>query len=124
MSESSPPGVTTRAHIILCNAVDEPDRCDFYYPSVVRRGPLQIAISTGGRAPSLAQRLRHELESQFPAEYGEWTEELGRARSTVMAKTHSPEERKRAAMAKLTSAQAFDEFRRSATAARAAKDRA
>lgn len=111
-----------RAHI-LCNAVDEPDRCDFYYPAVVRRGPLQIAISTGGRAPSLAQRLRHELENHFPAEYGEWTEELGRARNTVMAETHSPEERKER-MAKLTSAQAFDEFRSSVTAARAAKDRA
>jgi precorrin-2 dehydrogenase/sirohydrochlorin ferrochelatase len=107
---------------ILCNAVDEPERCDFYYPAVVRRGPLQIAVSTGGRAPSLAQRLRHELESQFPAEYGEWTEELGRARSTVMAETRSMEERKER-MAKLTSAQAFDEFRRGAAATRTAKDR-
>jgi precorrin-2 dehydrogenase/sirohydrochlorin ferrochelatase len=111
-----------RAHI-LCNVVDEPGRCDFYYPAVVRRGPLQIAVSTGGRAPSLAQRLRHELESHFPAEYGEWTEELGRARNAVMAETHSMEERKER-MAKLTSAQAFDEFRNAAGAARATKDRA
>ena len=108
---------------ILCNAVDEPGRCDFYYPAVVRRGPLQIAVSTGGRAPSLAQRLRKELEAHFPANYGEWTEEIGRARDLIMDGTHSPEERKEM-MAKLTSAQAFDEFRHNAATAQAAKDRA
>src|ERR1700687_1859378 len=41
---------------VLCNAVDEPERCDFYYPAVVRRGDLQIAISTAGKSPALAQR--------------------------------------------------------------------
>ena len=45
---------------ILCNAVDEPEQCHFYYPAVVGRGPLQIAISTAGLSPSLAQRLRKE----------------------------------------------------------------
>lgn len=108
---------------ILCNVVDVPERCDFYYPAVVRRGPLQIAISTSGRVPSLAQRLRQELEAHFPAEYGEWTEVVGRARDLVMAGTHSPEERKER-MKKLTSAQAFDDFRHGAAAKPAAKDRA
>ncbi|HEX2344861.1 MAG TPA: bifunctional precorrin-2 dehydrogenase/sirohydrochlorin ferrochelatase [Vicinamibacterales bacterium] len=50
---------------VLCNAVDEPTRCDFYYPAVFRRGDLQIAVSTSGRSPALAQRLRRELEAQF-----------------------------------------------------------
>ena len=43
---------------VLCNAVDDPPFCDFYFPSVVRRGDLQIAISTAGASPALAQRLR------------------------------------------------------------------
>jgi uroporphyrin-III C-methyltransferase / precorrin-2 dehydrogenase / sirohydrochlorin ferrochelatase len=78
---------------ILCNAVDEPERCDFYYPAVVRRGPLQIAVSTSGRAPVLAQQIRKELEEQFGPEYDPWTEELGRARSRMLAAGVSPEER-------------------------------
>ncbi len=65
---------------VLCNAVDDPDRCDFYYPAVVRRGKLQIAISTAGDSPALAQRLRRELEDQFGPEYGHWVEHLGRER--------------------------------------------
>ena len=43
---------------VLCNAFDQPDRCHFYFPSIVRRGALQIAISTRGLSPSLAKRLR------------------------------------------------------------------
>ncbi len=50
---------------VLCNAVDDPRNCDFYYPAVLRRGSLQIAISTGGSSPELASRLRKELESCF-----------------------------------------------------------
>jgi uroporphyrin-III C-methyltransferase/precorrin-2 dehydrogenase/sirohydrochlorin ferrochelatase len=78
---------------VLCNAVDEPERCDFYYPAVVRRGPLQIAVSTSGRAPMLAQKIRQELEQQFGPEYGPWTEEIGRARDALLASALSPEER-------------------------------
>jgi uroporphyrin-III C-methyltransferase / precorrin-2 dehydrogenase / sirohydrochlorin ferrochelatase len=78
---------------ILCNAVDEPERCDFYYPAVVRRGPLQIAVSTSGRAPVLAQKIREDLEQRFGPEYGPWTEEIGRARDEMLASGASPEER-------------------------------
>ncbi len=69
---------------VLCNAVDDPQNCDFYYPAVVRRGDLQIAISTNGRSPALAQRLRHELEEQFGPEYETWLAELGEAREQLM----------------------------------------
>jgi precorrin-2 dehydrogenase/sirohydrochlorin ferrochelatase len=65
---------------ILCNVVDVPRECDFYYPAVVRRGSLQIAISTGGQSPALAQRLRRRLESQISPKYSRWVAELGRKR--------------------------------------------
>jgi uroporphyrin-III C-methyltransferase/precorrin-2 dehydrogenase/sirohydrochlorin ferrochelatase len=94
---------------ILCNAVDEPQRCDFYYPAVVRRGPLQIAISTAGHSPLLAQRLRRELEDQFGPEYGPWLEEIGAARRELFSSDATPEAR-RAILRELSSERAFREF--------------
>src|SRR5437899_9366225 len=80
---------------VLCNVVDDPEHCDFYYPAVVRRGQLQIAISTAGESPALAQRLRRELEIQFGPEYESWVEQLGKARSELFARDINPEERRR-----------------------------
>ncbi len=80
------------AHGVLCNAVDDPDRCDFFYPSVVRRGPLQIAISTAGLSPALAQRLRRELEDQFGPDYAGWVEHLGRERARLRNDRNLPAE--------------------------------
>src|SRR3984957_4626122 len=84
-----------RSRGVLCNAVDEPERCDFYFPAVVRRGELQIAISTGGRSPALAQRLRKELEQQFGPEWEEWVAQLGRTREELQSIPMPPEQRKR-----------------------------
>jgi len=69
---------------ILCNAVDDPPYCDFYFPSIVRRGNLQIAISTAGQSPALAQRLRKELNAALPLDLGPWLEELGNLRREVL----------------------------------------
>jgi precorrin-2 dehydrogenase len=80
---------------VLCNAVDEPERCDFFFPAVVRRGELQIAISTGGLSPALAQRLRKELEHQFGPEWEEWVAQLGRTREELQCIPMPPEQRKR-----------------------------
>ncbi len=79
---------------ILCNAVDDPPYCDYYFPSVVRRGELQIAISTAGESPALAQRLRKELNAQLPLDLGDWLMELGRLRREVTAVEPIGEERK------------------------------
>jgi uroporphyrin-III C-methyltransferase / precorrin-2 dehydrogenase / sirohydrochlorin ferrochelatase len=94
---------------ILCNAVDEPERCHFYYPAVVRRGALQVAISTAGYSPFLAQRLRCELEKQFGPEYGPWLEEIGQQRRELFQAHISPENR-RAILKELSSERAFEEF--------------
>ena len=70
---------------VLCNVVDVPDLCDFFYPAVVRRGDLQIAISTAGQSPSLAQKIRQQLEKQFGPGYAAWVAELGETRKLILA---------------------------------------
>ncbi len=79
---------------ILCNAVDDIPHCDFYYGSVVSRGDLQIAISTAGDSPSLAQRLRREIDAQLPNDLGPWLHTIGGIRREVLAASPSTEERK------------------------------
>ena len=79
---------------ILCNAVDDIENCHFYYGAVVRRGDLQIAISTNGKSPSLAQRVRKELELSYTEEYAEWLESLGIAREALRASSRNAEESK------------------------------
>jgi precorrin-2 dehydrogenase / sirohydrochlorin ferrochelatase len=70
---------------ILCNVVDVPDLCDFFYPAVVRRGDLQIAVSTAGQSPSLAGKIRQQLEAQFGPGYADWVAELGATRKLILA---------------------------------------
>ena len=79
---------------VLCNTVDDPKHCHFQCPAVVRRGDLQIAISTGGRSPALAQRLRTELEVEFGEEYGPWLQWLGTVRQLLFRGRIDPEQRK------------------------------
>jgi uroporphyrin-III C-methyltransferase len=79
---------------ILCNSVDDPPHCDFYFGSVVARGDLQIAISTAGESPALAQRLRKEIDAQLPEDLGPWLAEVGRLRREVLAQVEPGEERK------------------------------
>ncbi|MGH9495199.1 MAG: precorrin-2 dehydrogenase/sirohydrochlorin ferrochelatase family protein [Candidatus Sulfotelmatobacter sp.] len=92
---------------ILCNVVDVPDLCDFYYPSVVRRGDLQIAVSTAGQSPSLAQTIRQQLEKQFGPGYAEWVAELGATRKLILA-SDLEKERKLELLHSLASREAFE----------------
>jgi precorrin-2 dehydrogenase / sirohydrochlorin ferrochelatase len=92
---------------VLCNVVDDPPCCDFFYPALVRRGALQIAVSTSGQSPSLAQKLRKQLERQFGPGYARWVEELGETRRRVLASDLNPE-RKRELLHSLASRQALE----------------
>jgi precorrin-2 dehydrogenase/sirohydrochlorin ferrochelatase len=92
----------------LCNAVDDPENCDFYYPAIVRRGALQIAISTQGFSPALASRLRRELEAQFGPEWEEWVKEIGNKRREVLSRRGSMAAKRNL----LTEAASAEEFRR------------
>lgn len=95
-----------RRHV-LCNVVDVPDLCDFFYPAVVRRGDLQIAVSTAGQSPSLAQKLRQQLEKQFGPGYGSWVAELGETRKLILA-SDLDKERKLDLLHSLASKEAFE----------------
>jgi len=79
---------------ILCNAVDDPPNCDFYFGSIVRRGDLQIAISTAGESPALAQRLRREIDALLPRDLGTWLRDLGELRREVLQLYPAGEDRK------------------------------
>jgi precorrin-2 dehydrogenase/sirohydrochlorin ferrochelatase len=68
---------------IPVNTVDEAARCTFIAPSILRRGPLTIAVSTGGTNPGLARRIRERLEAQFSPAFGAFLEIAGRARERL-----------------------------------------
>ena len=83
-----------RERNILCNSVDDIPNCDFYFGSVVSRGDLQIAISTAGESPALAQRLRREIDEQLPQDLGAWLKSIGELRREILAKHPRGEERR------------------------------
>ena len=100
---------------IFCNAVDDIDNCHFYYGSIVQRDDLQIAISTNGKSPALAQRLRKELEQQYPPEYAAWVDSLGDAREKLRASSDPKKdfEENKAILHRLASPEMFSRFVRS-----------
>ena len=86
--------MAARRRGIWVNIVDTPAACDFIAPAVVRRGEVQIAISTGGKSPTLAKRLREGLEELIGPEYGEVAEILGALREAIRRQEKTPEARK------------------------------
>lgn len=70
-----------RRRKIFVNVADDPELCDFYAPAVVEKGPLQIAISTGGTSPLFARRLREALEEVVSPRLGRLLERLGKIRT-------------------------------------------
>ncbi|MFQ6044509.1 MAG: bifunctional precorrin-2 dehydrogenase/sirohydrochlorin ferrochelatase, partial [Candidatus Poribacteria bacterium] len=68
----------------LINVVDTPVECTFITPSIVARSDLIISISTSGKSPALAKRIRQQLEKQYGPEYAEFLDILGEARKVAM----------------------------------------
>lgn len=89
-----------RRQRIPVNVVDDPEQCDFFYPAVIRRGPLLVAISTEGRSPALARRLRQHLQRLLPPELGRNIERLGRERDRLSSQSMRPDQ-KRLALVRL-----------------------
>jgi precorrin-2 dehydrogenase/sirohydrochlorin ferrochelatase len=79
---------------VLCNIADRPEACNFVLPSIVNRGDLIIAISTSGKSPAFAKKLRKQLEAQFGSEYAEFLELMGAIRKKLLSKDHEPEAHK------------------------------
>jgi precorrin-2 dehydrogenase/sirohydrochlorin ferrochelatase len=80
---------------VLVNAVDQPPDCDFIVPSILKRGDLQIAISTSGKSPALARKIRKGLEAQFGHEYETFLAMMGRLREEILSLGLSQKENSR-----------------------------
>lgn len=80
---------------IMVNIADDPGRCDFILPAVARQGDLAVAVSTGGKSPALARKLRDEFESSLGPEYGTLARLLGELRKKVLASCSDPADNKR-----------------------------
>ena len=81
---------------LLVNAVDQPADCNFIVPSVLARGDLLIAVSTSGKSPAFARKVRVELERHFGEEYGLFLSLMGNLRKEILCLGLSQEENKRA----------------------------
>jgi len=79
--------VNSRAHLI--NVADDPLRCNFILPSVVTRGDLIIAVSTSGKSPAVARRIRQELERTLGNAYGRYLRMMGEVRVQVQERVSS-----------------------------------
>ena len=85
--------VSGDAEGIPVNVVDTPELCSFIVPSVLRRGPLTIAVSTSGTSPALSRSIREELEALYTEEVGTLLEHIVRIRKELMGSDLSPEKR-------------------------------
>jgi precorrin-2 dehydrogenase/sirohydrochlorin ferrochelatase len=79
---------------LLCNIADRPEICNFILPSVVHRGDLTISISTAGRSPAMAKKLRQDLEKQYGEEYADFLRLMGAIRQKLLSQAHEPEAHK------------------------------
>lgn len=96
---------------VLINVVDTPELCGFIVPSTVRRGPLQIAISTSGASPAMAKAIRKEVETLYGPEFGQYLNKCAAHRKKALAENNDPASRARA-LKEAGSAQAIRRIRK------------
>ena len=82
------------ARNVFCNVADVPEQCSFILPALHRRGPITVAVSTGGASPALAQWLRDRFAVQIDVEHEQLACELGRIRPWVKRNFHTYAERR------------------------------
>ena len=95
---------------ILVNIVDDPGRCNFILPSLYRRGDLLIAITTGGKSPALAKKLRKEMARHFGPEYETFLKIMGQIRGKVISRGY-PSEKNRALFESIIDSDIIDHIR-------------
>jgi len=79
---------------ILVNIVDDPDKCNFILPSLLQQGDLSIAVSTAGKSPALARKIREDLQRQYGPEYKILLKIMGSCRTMVLAQGNASEANK------------------------------
>jgi precorrin-2 dehydrogenase/sirohydrochlorin ferrochelatase len=79
---------------MLCNVADRPEACNFILPALVKRGDLVIAVSTSGKSPAFAKKIRKDLEEQYGVEYADFLKLMGAIRKKLLSKRHEPEAHK------------------------------
>ena len=79
---------------MLCNIADRPEVCNFILPAIVNRGDLVIAVSTSGKSPAFAKKLRQRLEKEYGDEYAEFLKLMGAIREKLLSAEHEPEAHK------------------------------
>jgi precorrin-2 dehydrogenase/sirohydrochlorin ferrochelatase len=87
--------LSARKRGLFINAVDQPSECNFIVPSILRRGDLLIAISTSGKSPALAKKIREDLEKQYGNEYEILLILMGRLRKEILSRGLSQDENSR-----------------------------
>jgi precorrin-2 dehydrogenase / sirohydrochlorin ferrochelatase len=79
----------------LCNFADQPDRSHFILPSIIARGDLLVSVSTSGKSPAVARRLRKEMETYFGEEYAPFLRLMGAVRERLLEREHAPDDHRK-----------------------------
>jgi len=79
----------------LCNFAGRPDRGHFILPSIIERGDLLVSISTSGKSPAVARRLRKDMEAYFGEEYAPFLQLMGAVRERLLEREHAPDDHRK-----------------------------